>query len=90
MQSSNKILFVDLNDFSSGCNRLVLNYGNVIDEFRKDDILTDHTLLLSILFPKTQEHQKISTYKRSSLYMVHSTCACTMIDMPFVEDSLNR
>jgi hypothetical protein len=71
MKNSNKKLFIHLNDFSSGYNCLALNFVNAIDNFHKDDFLTEHRFSLSILISTKLEHQKISNYK--------------LMDMSFVE-----
>jgi hypothetical protein len=55
--------FVNLNDFSSGCNCLALSFSTPTADFRKDDFLAQHRFPFSILIPTTQEHRELSTYK---------------------------
>jgi hypothetical protein len=45
MRESNKKLFIDLKYFSSRCNSLVLNGEEMANEFRKNNICSDHGLL---------------------------------------------
>jgi hypothetical protein len=56
--SDNKKIFVNLNDFSSGCTCLSLTFSNQIDYFSKNDFLTEYRFLLSIQTPQTIEHQR--------------------------------
>jgi hypothetical protein len=68
MKISNKKLFVDLNDFFSGCHILALIYENMVDDFRENYILTDHGLPVCILIKTLPENQKASTYKQFNLF----------------------
>jgi len=53
MTISNKKLFIDLKYFFSGCHSLVLNYEERVDEFWKNNIVTDHGLPVCIRIPIT-------------------------------------
>jgi hypothetical protein len=53
MTISNKKLFIDLKYFFSGCHSLALNYEEMVDEFWKNNIVTDHGLPVCIRIPIT-------------------------------------
>ena len=51
MRISNKKLFIDLKYFVSGCHSLALNYEEMVDEYWKNDIFSDHGLPACIRIP---------------------------------------
>ena len=48
MRISNKKLFIDLKYFSSRCHSLVLNGEEMANEFRENNICSDHGLLAGL------------------------------------------
>jgi hypothetical protein len=51
MRINNKKLFIDLKYFSFGCHSLALNYEEMVDEFWKNNIFSDHGLPAGIRIP---------------------------------------
>jgi hypothetical protein len=51
MRISNKKLFIDLNYFSSRCHSLALNGEEMANEFRKNNIFSDHGLPANVRVP---------------------------------------
>jgi hypothetical protein len=58
MKSSNKKIFVNLNDFSFGCNCLSLTFSNPTDYFSKNNFLAEQRFPLSIQIPIAKEHKR--------------------------------